>query len=204
MRYQEKKKQEFWSNLWSKNGTHNENAKWLKDFKTSMNGKPKQEKFINSGKVQNVLSKIPNWKAPGLDGVQGFWLKNFKSMHQWLVKYLAECYKGTTPAWRTKGRTVLIQKDKSKGTFASNYKPITRLPLCWKILTALLTDEIYAFLENKQFLPEEQKECRRKSRRTGDQLYIDKMILKEVKTIKKNLAMGWIDYQKAFDMLPHS
>ena len=30
------------------------------------------------------------------------------------------------------------------------------------------------------------------------------MILKEVKTRKKNLAMGWIDYQKAFDMLPHS
>ena len=101
----------------------------------------------------------------------------------------------------TKGKTVLIQKDKSKGTFASNYRPIICLPLCWKILTALLTDEIYAFLENNQFLPEEQKRCRRKSRETGDQLYIDKMILKEIKTRKKNLAMGWIDYQKAFDML---
>ena len=62
-----------------------------------MNGKSKQEEFIiNSRKVKNVLSKIPNWKGP--DGVQGFWLKNFKSMHQWFVKYLAECYKGTTPA----------------------------------------------------------------------------------------------------------
>ena len=60
------------------------------------------------------------------------------------------------------------------------------------------------FLKNNQFLLEEQKGCRRKSRGTGDQLYIDKMILKEVKTRKKNLAMGWIDYQKAFDMLPHS
>ena len=154
----------------SKNGTHNENAKWLKDFKTSMNGKPKQEEFIiSSRKVQNFSSKIPNWIAPGPDGVQGFWLKNFKSMHQWLVKYLAECCKGTTPAWMTKGQTVLIQKDKSKGTFASKYRPITCLPLCWKILTVLLTDEIYAFLENNQFLPEEQKGCRRKSRGTEDQ-----------------------------------
>ena len=195
-----KEAKEFWSNLWSKNGTHNGNAKWLKDFKTSINGKPKQEEFIiNSGKVQNVLSKIPNWKAPGPDGVQGFWLKNFKSMHQWLVKYLAECNKGTTPAWMTKGRTVLRKKDKSKGTFASNYRPITSLPLFWKILTALLT-VIYAFMENNYFLPEEQKGRRRKSRGTGDQLYIDKMILKEVKTGKKNLAMGWIDYQKAFVM----
>ena len=30
------------------------------------------------------------------------------------------------------------------------------------------------------------------------------MILKVMKTRKKNLAMGWIAYQKAFDMLPHS
>ena len=96
-----------------------------------MNGNPKQEELIiNSGKVQNVLSKIPNWKAPGPDSVQGYWLKNFKCMHQWLVKYLAKCYKGTTSAWMTKDRTVLIQKDKSKGTIASNYRPITCLSLC--------------------------------------------------------------------------
>ena len=161
-----KEAKEIWSNLWSKNGTHNESVKWLKDFKTSMNGKPKQEEFsINFGKVQNVLLKIPNWKAPRPDGVQGFWLKNFKSMHQWLVKYLAECYKGTTPAWMTKGGTVLIQKDKSKKTFASNYRPITCLPLYRKILTALLTDEIYAFLENNQFLPEEQKKMQKEKQR---------------------------------------
>ena len=30
------------------------------------------------------------------------------------------------------------------------------------------------------------------------------MSLKKVKKKKKNLAMGWIGYQKAFDMLPHS
>ena len=30
------------------------------------------------------------------------------------------------------------------------------------------------------------------------------MLLKEVKFRKRNLAMGWIDYRKAYDMLPHS
>ena len=53
-------------------------------------------------------------------------------------------------------------------------------------------------------LPEEQKGCRKKSRGTGDLLYIDKMVLKEAKRRKKNLAMAWIDYRKAYDMLPHS
>ena len=143
---------------------HNKNAKLLKYFKISMNGKPKQEELIiNSGKIQNVLSKIPNWKTPGPDGVQRFWLKNFKSMHQWLVKHLAERYKRTTPAWMTKGRTVLIQKDKSKGTIASNYRPIICLPLCWKILTALLTDEIYVFLKTTNFFKKNKKDAEEKT-----------------------------------------
>ena len=30
------------------------------------------------------------------------------------------------------------------------------------------------------------------------------MLLQEVKRRKKNLAVGWIDYRKAYDMAPHS
>ena len=62
------------------------------------------------------------------------------------------------------------------------------------------TNEIYGFLENKGLLPEEQKGCRRKSKGTGEKLYLDKLLLQEVKRRKKNLAMGWINYQKAYDM----
>ena len=76
--------------------------------------------------------------------------------------------------------------------------------LTWKLLTGIIAHEIYGFLENEGILPEEQKACQRKSKGTGDQLYIDKMLLQEVKRRKKNLAMGWIDYRKAYDMVPHS
>ena len=104
----------------------------------------------------------------------------------------------------TKGRTVLIQKDRSKGTVASNYRPITCLPLVWKLLTGIVANEVYSFLEGHNLLPEEQKGCRHNSKGTADLLFLDKMILKEVKSRNKNLAMGWIDYRKANDMLPHS
>ena len=73
----------------------------------------------------------------------------------------------------TKGRTVLIQKDKSKGNETSNYRPITCLPLTWKLLAGIVANEICGFLENEGILPEEQKGCRRKSKGTEDQLYID-------------------------------
>ena len=70
---------------------------------------------------------------------------------------------------------------KIKGNEASNYQPITCLPLTWKLLTGIIADEIYGFLENEGILPEENKGCRRKSKGTGHQLYIAKMHLEEVK-----------------------
>ena len=53
-------------------------------------------------------------------------------------------------------------------------------------------------------LPEEQKGCRKVSRRTNDLLYIDRAEIKEVKSRNKNLAMAWIDYKKAYDIVSHS
>ena len=46
-------------------------------------------------------------------------------------------------------------------------------------------------------LPEEQK-------RTNDLLYIDRAVIKEVKSTNNNLAMVWRDFKKAYDMVPHS
>ena len=87
--------------------------------------------------------------------------------------------------WMTKGKTVRTQKEKSKGIVASNYWPITCLPLAWKLLTGIFFDEKYRYLEGQELLPEEQKGCRKTSKVTGDLLYIDKMILKEIKQRKK-------------------
>ena len=52
-------------------------------------------------------------------------------------------------------------------------------------------------------LPEEQKGCRKRSGGT-DLLYTGRAVIREVKSRKKNLAITWIDYKKAYDMVPHS
>ena len=119
-----------------------------------------------------------------------------KSFHYYYYYY--------APAWMTKGRTVLIQNGILKGRDVSNYRPITCLPLIWKLLTGLIADEVYNYLETENLLPEEQKGCRRHSKGTADLLYIDRVILKYVRMRKKNLAVGWIDYQKAYDNAAHS
>ena len=74
----------------------------------------------------------------------------------------------------------------------------------WKLLTGVIAAQIYAHLDQERLLLEEQKGYRKGSRGTNDLLYIDKAVKKEVKSKIKNLAMGWIDYKKAYDMVPHS
>ena len=108
------------------------------------------------------------------------------------------------PSLLTRGRTSLLQKDKSKGSVASNCRPITCLPLLWKLLTGVIADQIYAHLDQEKLLPEEQKGCRKGSGEANDLLYIDRAVIKELKSRNKNLAMAWIDYKKAYDMVPHS
>ena len=99
---------------------------------------------------------MPNWKSRGPDLIQGFWLKNFSSLHERERLQLKECLdSGFVPSWLTRVRTSLLQKDKSEGNVASNYRPITCLPLMWKLLTGVITDQIYAHLDQEKLLPEE-------------------------------------------------
>ena len=115
------------------------------------------------------------------------------------------CLQGAqVPDWMTKGKTTLIQKDSSKGTAPNNYRPITCLPKIGKILTVQIREKIYYSLTSRGLFPDEQKGFRKGSSGTVELLYMDQHILNESKNRWKNLVMAWIDYNKAYDMVPHS
>ena len=192
--------------IWGKRKEHRKDAEWLKNFKRDFEHNEEQKEVeITPEKIKKILRKIPNWKAPGPDCVQGFWLKNFKSIQEGFRRSLQKCLENrNVPMWMTKERTVLMEKGKEKGKAVSNYRPITCLPLVWKLLTGVIAEEVYGFLDTNLLLPQEQKGCRRKSRGTNDLLFIDKMIMREVKMRKQNLSMVWMDCKKAYDMVPHS
>ena len=71
-------------------------------------------------------------------------------------------------------------------------------------MTGVIADQIFAHLDQEKLLPEEQKGCRKGSRGINDLLFVDRAVIIEVKSRKKNLAMAWIDYKKAYEMVPHS
>ena len=63
----------------------------------------------------------------------------------------------------------------------------------WKLLTDIVTDEIYNNLQQNDILREEQKGCRRNSRGTKDQLLIDKAVIKNCRIKNVGLSMVWRD-----------
>ena len=52
----------------------------------------KQERGdITKESLKKILARMPYWKSPGPDLVQGFWLKNFSSLHGSVRSQLKEC-----------------------------------------------------------------------------------------------------------------
>jgi len=70
-------------------------------------------------------------------------------------------------------------------------------------LAATLTNSTYNHLLGKKILPKEQKGCHRMSREYKDQLLVSKIMLSLVKKHQRHLCRASIDYQRAFNSLPH-
>ena len=71
----------FWGDIWSELVDHNMNAKWLKDLHSKVSVTKQGKVDITKESLKKILDRMPNWKSPGPDLVQGFWLKNFNSLH---------------------------------------------------------------------------------------------------------------------------
>ena len=61
---------------------HNENGDWINNITRELDGLeegPKMEMHVDL--LKTTLKRISNWKAPGHDGIHGFWFKKFTSIH---------------------------------------------------------------------------------------------------------------------------
>ena len=132
---------QIWGNMSSKSADHKKDAEWLQDLRSEVNFKKQEKADITTGSLKKIFARMPNWKSPDPDLVQGFGLKNFSILHERVRLQLSECLdSGFVPIWLTRGRIPLLQKDKSKSNVASNYRPITCLSLMWKLLTSAIAD----------------------------------------------------------------
>ena len=97
---------------------HNKGAEWLFELKDKIKGRQSQERVtISIENVRKQAKKIPNWKSPGKNGVEGYWIKNLTNMHDRIADQLNKVLMGTDtlPIWLTHGRTRLPKKNSANG-----------------------------------------------------------------------------------------
>ena len=153
--------------------------------------------------VAEVLRTTLNWKAPGRDQIRNFWLKQLTTTHRHIAAIFNKLIEeDKIPEWLTTGVTFFIPKNENTEN-PKNYRPVTCLPTMYKLITSVISRRMQKYMDDENLIQKEQKGCNRGSKECKDQLLISKEILQECKRRKK-LSMAWIDYQKAFDRVPHS
>ena len=98
----------FWSDIWSIRKEHNKHTEWLKSCRKQFENVNSMEKVeISQEMVKMQCRKMPNWKAPGKDGVQRYWLKNLASLHSRIALQLNQILDGERllPDWMTFGKS---------------------------------------------------------------------------------------------------
>ena len=75
------KNRKSFEETWSESVDHNRDAEWLKDLQSGAIVTKQEKVDITKGSLRKILGRIPYWKLPGPDLVQGFLLKNFSSLH---------------------------------------------------------------------------------------------------------------------------
>ena len=88
----------FWSDIWSIRKEHKQQAEWLKDCKKkfeNVNSLKKVEISLKMVKIQYKM--ILNWTDLGKDGVQGYWLKNLRSLQPRITVQLNHILDGERP-----------------------------------------------------------------------------------------------------------
>ena len=148
---------------------------------------------------------MANWKSPGPDQVQGHQLKHLTSLHERLAQQLPSNSILDDPSWMPSWYTTRTEGWNDKEEGYKRTKPSNHWPF-------MPSNNLVASLKNPSWsdhpAPEpvlhpiawayEQKGSQPGCQGTKDQLLIDKVLTAVSKRRKTNLAMGWINYTKAY------
>lgn len=197
---------QFWESIWSTEKNHKECTEWI-EHEQIIHQNMENMTFteVTLTEIKTVLKKIHNWKAPGPDNIQNYWLKMFSSTHNTLAKLITKTLQEPKllPKYLTTGNTYLKPKTNELND-PSKYRPITCLSTTYKLITSIIAERVNHHITQNKILHEEQKGCVKKSMGCKEQLIIDSVIHEQAIKRNRNLGIAYIDYQKAYDSIPHS
>lgn len=200
--------EDFWGGLWSTPAVFNQGAWYRRQCEEFGQELEHQENPVASlEQVKNRLRRLPLWRAPGPDRIQGFWWKSLSMLHEPLTLAIGSLLNSDAdvriPEWLVTGRTVLLPKTPLPSADPRDYRPITCLPVLYKIITAVVSDLMWPHISQFGILPVDQRGCVPGSLGCKEQLLLNQMVVETARRRKRNLSMCWIDFKKAYDSVSH-
>ena len=157
---------------------------------------------INEEKVENVLKKLKNKKAPGPDGLKNEMYKKL-SDDRLTINTLTECYKNLVEGspipteWK---KSVTIMVPKTRKPTVNQLRPLSLTDVSYKIFMSLIKHEIEKHIEDNDMIKENQAGFT-KGGRVEDNLLILQEIVEQTFISKETAIITAIDFKKAYDSI---
>ncbi|XP_030758944.1 uncharacterized protein LOC115884488 [Sitophilus oryzae] len=103
----------YWSGVWAESERFNHDADWISTIEDKVLNVPRM--VVNTFSKEDItaaIKKTQNWKTPGPDRIQNFWLKRFPAIHGALARCFTQALDDPHifPEFLSNGNTVLLFK----------------------------------------------------------------------------------------------
>ncbi|BFU25697.1 Reverse transcriptase (RNA-dependent DNA polymerase), putative [Entamoeba histolytica] len=163
--------------------------------------------IITPNELNCAIKFTANWKAPGVDKIQGFWIKYLEQPMKYLLKLFNEWLNNHNeiPPHFIQGRTILVYKKGDK-LDTQNYRQITCLNCLLKVYTSILLMKIEnQLMQNpiEKQLSLNQIGCKKYTYASKEGLLYNTIIQQLLLKAKWKLVETYYDVSKAYDSINH-
>ncbi|OIR56340.1 MAG: uncharacterized protein A8A55_2914, partial [Amphiamblys sp. WSBS2006] len=111
-----------------------------------------EEMSIDKEAFMQAITKTGDWKAPGRTRVYGFFVKRITALHEEIFRHAETIIRGQVeaPVWYSRGTTVMIPKDEKKLADPTALRPITCMPVLYKIVNKYVAATVKNMVESKK------------------------------------------------------
>ena len=149
-----------------------------------------------------AIKKLKNNKCKDTSGVVGEMFKHAgPQLREILLDLYNEVLKGSeTPPQKWKESVVRVLYKSGPSNAAANYRPITIIPLLYKLFAILLLNRIEPTIEKQQSTDQA---AYRKGYSTDDHLFVFAQLHEKTLEHRLDYWIAAIDFRKAFDSIEH-
>lgn len=158
---------------------------------------------ISKDEISKAIREMKENKTGGPDGIPSSFIKKIgiSIVDPLEIIYNDSLTTGSIPNdWKTANVTAIFKKGNKSD--AANYRPISLTSHFGKIMESIIKKNIVSFLEGNKLILDSQHGFRQ-GRSCSTNLLESKEIIGELHDSSKQVDIIYLDFQKAFDKVPH-